>query len=498
MNLSKTIYLNPDYHFKNDIDRIVMYSHREVSQYSSPEWISFIHPIQAAILSMFTEKRFLKENIELLSKHFNISESKVQELINPYINNQESFYTEFNSHKVYFPKHVLIESSRLPENKPLYSSDKENLKCKEVDLTPDRIHKAPQSMLFMLTNKCITKCKYCYADKKTKCEELGTDQILRIIDESKKLKMSYIDIIGGEIFLKKDWDIILKHLVDSNLMPSFISTKIPITRKIAQALYETGYNNVVQISLDSLDNSKLKKIINSPSGYIEKMKEGIELLQEYGFDIFIDTILTKYNSTNEEILSMYEYIKTIKGLRHWEVRVPEKSIYTPTTFTEVKADKQILMKVCNFIKEEIIPNSEIKIIVSDNILYSRYQEGKCTDSFFDNGNCSVLQNKFFILPDGKVSICEQLYWHPQFIIGDLKEQSIEEVWQSEKAKSLLFLKKEYYREKSACKSCKTFDFCTDNHRRCWTRVIKAYGKDNWDYPDPKCCHSPAISSDMLY
>lgn len=66
MNLSKTIYLNPDYHFKNDIDRIAMYSHREVSQYSSPEWISFIHPIQAAILSIFTEERSLKENIELL------------------------------------------------------------------------------------------------------------------------------------------------------------------------------------------------------------------------------------------------------------------------------------------------------------------------------------------------------------------------------------------------------------------------------------------------
>ena len=287
MNLDNTIYLNPDYHFKNDIDRIVMYSHREVSQYSSPEWISFIHPVQAIILNLFTEKRTLRENIDLLSKHFNIPVSKVQNLIYPYINNQESFHTESYSQKVYFPKHVLIDSAQLSENEPVYSYKEENLRCEKVNLTADRMHKAPHSMLFMLTNKCATKCKYCYADKNTKCKELDTNQILKIIDESRKLKMIYIDIIGGEVFLKKDWCVILKYLVDNDLMPSYISTKMPVTRDIAQALYDTGYKNVVQISLDSLDDSKLKNIINSTSGYVEKMKEGIGLLQEYGFNIYI-------------------------------------------------------------------------------------------------------------------------------------------------------------------------------------------------------------------
>lgn len=32
----------------------------------------------------------------------------------------------------------------------------------------------------------------------------------------------------------------------------------------------------------------------------------------------------------------------------------------------------------------------------------------------------MLKQLAFVLPDGKVSACEQLYWHPQFIIGDLK------------------------------------------------------------------------------
>ena len=131
-----------------------------------------------------------------------------------------------------------------------------DLQCSNVDLTPDRMHRSPQSLLFMLTNKCVTNCKYCYADKKTKCIELDTEKILALIEEAKQLKMSYIDIIGGEVFCKKDWDIILHKLVDSGLTPSYISTKVPINVSIAEKLYKTGYNNVIQISLDILDEDK--------------------------------------------------------------------------------------------------------------------------------------------------------------------------------------------------------------------------------------------------
>ncbi len=43
--------------------------------------------------------------------------------------------------------------------------------------------------------------------------------------------------------------------------------------------------------------------------------------------------------------------------------------------------------------------------------------------------CSANFYAFVILRDGKVTICEELYLHPKFIIGDLKKQSIMEVRQ---------------------------------------------------------------------
>lgn len=54
--------------------------------------------------------------------------------------------------------------------------------------------------------------------------------------------------------------------------------------------------------------------------------------------------------------------------------------------------------------------------------------------------CSGNLNALYILPDGQVTICEELYWHPHFIIGDLRKQTLKEIWNSEKAKNIFYLK----------------------------------------------------------
>lgn len=50
IDINNIYILNPDYHFKNDIDRIVMYSNKQVKYNASIEWIGYIHPFQAMIL----------------------------------------------------------------------------------------------------------------------------------------------------------------------------------------------------------------------------------------------------------------------------------------------------------------------------------------------------------------------------------------------------------------------------------------------------------------
>lgn len=107
-----------------------------------------------------------------------------------------------------------------------------------------------------------------------------------------------------------------------------------------------------------------------------------------------------------------------------------------------------------------------------------------------------MQDEIIVLPDGKVTVCDQLYWNEKFIIGDLAKSSIEEVWNSDRVREILDQKQSLVKEASACKQCDIFDSCFAY--RCWVDVIKAYGDDNMDYPDPRCIKAPPMINDISY
>lgn len=91
-----------------------------------------------------------------------------------------------------------------------------------------------------------------------------------------------------------------------------------------------------------------------------------------------------------------------------------------------------------------------------------------------------------------------MYWHQDFIIGDLKTSSIEDIWNSERVLQLFGLSNSMFRDESNCKHCFHFDECNSKKRRCVVKVVKAYGLSNWDYPDPRCVYAPEFNNDLIY
>lgn len=115
-----------------------------------------------------------------------------------------------------------------------------------------------------------------------------------------------------------------------------------------------------------------------------------------------------------------------------------------------------------------------------------------SNDFFKNRRlCTANYSSLFVLPDGQVTICEQLYWNPHFIVGDITRQSLAEIWNSEKALNLYYLQQNTLSDKSHCKTCKYFIDCRQKMGGvCWKEVISAYGTENWDFPDPSCPFAP--------
>lgn len=139
--MNDIIILNPDYYLKNDLKRIILYSKNNVSKQSNYKWISFLHPIQAAILSFFSYGYNYSKCIKKLSHYLSIESSEVDSLIRPYINNPEPFFTEWNDIKIRFPKNVLIKYENKSELLNTNPISLKYLNCKEIDLTSQRCNK---------------------------------------------------------------------------------------------------------------------------------------------------------------------------------------------------------------------------------------------------------------------------------------------------------------------------------------------------------------------
>lgn len=143
-------------------------------------------------------------------------------------------------------------------------------------------------------------------------------------------------------------------------------------------------------------------------------------------------------------------------------------------------------------------SNSIRIVFSSAAMNEKFNNDGFEKECFNGGTCGVLKNRVFILPDGKVSICEQLYWHDRYVIGDLTVSSMAEIWNSEKAKEIFNMEKTMFRKSSPCVACANFIDCTQKRRRCLVKVIKAYGTENWDYPDPRCKYAPEFDNGLKY
>jgi radical SAM protein with 4Fe4S-binding SPASM domain len=322
---------------------------------------------------------------------------------------------------------------------------------------------------------------------------LPTFRIIELIEEAKKLPVRLVNLMGGEIFLHPDWAYILKKIVDCGLSPDYISTKCPLTDEIICAIQETGYKNPIQLSLDTLSTDLLKKTLFVDEDYLPKVLRGIKLLDESGLNYRISTVLTTYNAQKDEFKKLFRFIAGLKNITDWRITPAVNSNWIEYDFfKKLKPSKKGIELLYEFIENEITPCSKIPILLNRSAINLKFHYCTTGSRDFIGADCSALNNHLFILPDGKATICEQLYWTPQFILGDVSISRITEVWNSLAAKKLIYFDINNLQDNNPCKRCQIFETCFHARNRCWVDIIKAYGKDNWDYPDPRCAYAPPM------
>lgn len=262
-----------------------------------------------------------------------------------------------------------------------------------------------------------------------------------------------------------------------------LSTKLGPSYEQACALREIGMDSL-QMSLDSSDPEILDRMVGVRSYHLRAFSV-FDGLARAGMKVRVNTVLTPLN--HRSVSRLIDYLGKLGN-----VVTVTLSPYGRSQFCH---DDGLFMESADLDEAVALVRSAMTAYphmrVNVGGLPAPPAEGEArVQQWRRRALCTANRQGFIILPDGRVTVCEELYDNPAFIIGDLRRQSVMEMWNSPEALGLLHPDQAAVPD-GPCKTCSEFEACNYQPGRCWRDVLKAYGQDKPHYPDPRCPYAPA-------
>ena len=494
MDSQKIFVINNSYMIGNDEKRLyITYRHHPKlipfdKSGADANFFSFLHPEVVKILTLFDGTADIPSIIENTSEKLNISKEESEKLIFSIINNKKRIGITYKGEKYVLPPKIIVP---LIENETFCIYSHEYIKCKTTDFSQARLFKFPLDITFMVNTMCFVDCIYCYADCRNRMDcIIPQNCIEKLIADCRKNGVRTFDLMGGEVFMYKNWQWLIKKMTHYGFTP-YISTKIPIPLKIICEIQNLGIP-ILQISLDSFEPTIIEKNLNITDGinYIKKMRYTLENARNKGLKINIHSVITNYNKSITHLTKFIEELSQYSNINSLQISIVGESLYKHG-FQNIKLQQKDAMKLEQFISENRT-NYLININFSSNYSKSMFfDDFNVKESKFRNrGLCTGNVRQVYILPNGDVTICEELMFHPKFILGNIIQDDLQTIW---KRNNLMYLEDINTYKNSICGKCMSFDTCKKGIASkgvCWKEILHAYGEDKWNYPDPKCPYAP--------
>lgn len=283
-------------------------------------------------------------------------------------------------------------------------------------------HYQLQTCVWEITLSCCFSCKYCGSKAGYAREaELSTEECLDVAKQLAELGCRRVSLIGGEIFMRQDWDVIVNALTKRKIAVSIITNGYLFTDEILSALKGTNIESVA-ISLDGPEHihDEFRQ-----KGSFKRAMRAIDILTEN--DIPVSVISTLHSKNVDCLYDMYNILKT-KKIFAWQLQACspmgnaiENNFSTNIDFT----------KVIQFVKTHI-NNSYFTIGIADNIGYYVEKEGWLrgnTTGISPFLGCQAGLTNIGIDSIGNVRGCESMY-DAFFIEGNLRDKTLYEIWNS--------------------------------------------------------------------
>ncbi len=148
------------------------------------------------------------------------------------------------------------------------------------------------------TFRCNLRCVHCYVnepahDPAAQARELGTDRLLRLVDEIVEEGCLEVLFTGGEVLLRPDFPEVYLHALRRGLRVTVFTNGTLVTEKIAD-LFDEYRPACVEISLYGMTRETYEKVTCVP-GSFDKCRAGIGRLQARGVPFKLKTMVLAWN-----------------------------------------------------------------------------------------------------------------------------------------------------------------------------------------------------------
>ena len=443
-----------------------------------------IPPFIGYILAHIGDEEYSK-SIENISKVLGISFDAIKNFTDQLIENSEKKEFKFSdTNSIILPAEVLISYTDKP-NPSVYEETNFNPLGEYAECRPS----VPLYANFMVTTACTTDCLYCYANR-TLNPILETDKILEVIKELHDQGTVNVMLTGGDILAHKDWTVILRYARKYGYKP-YLSTKTPIDKDKISLLKELGYDEI-QFSLDSCEPKVLSELIKVDSNYLDRVLQFLRDCSELNFNVLIRSVLTKRNASRQQLTDLYYYLSQFDCVKEWDMTPAFFSKYKEGYYRSLEVDNDDLISAYELSqRNDLAFKIVLNKISEDGYVLKKHEDVE--EFVCRNQICMANTTGISILANGNCSVCEMLYDTPEYILGNVKEKSIREIWNSEKALALYTMKQEEFPKTSPCSVCAVFKKCRNDFgkRVCYLDIAKS-GYSKYD-PDPRCPHADDVN-----
>jgi radical SAM protein with 4Fe4S-binding SPASM domain len=478
-NAQDIYVINPHVRLRNDKKRVIAITFHEGNAYPL-----VLDPIVGVVMTMFDGSRTCGDIADLCTAFAN----EPLELAEKYVHNLISTVKKI-SEAMPLPLLVIKKDLR-PEERTLirtYNPANFAIHRNQWRGPDDNHHAFPTGILWLLTNDCQVNCQYCYMDKPPVKQEdlLPWNRVQTILREIHEYGPVLMNISGGDVMLYPHIFDFLELLSMCDLPLIGIPTKAYVSRETAERLAKIDCIEWIQFSIDSTVPEIGDYLVQSP-GFVERIFQSIENCLAAGLKVDSKTVITPYNIAT--VPKLYRDLKA-RGVSSIRLATYCRSPFhhKDRLFNNLD-DYEWLRKEIEKLKQEFPGDSfNIQNGPPHDVPMSAEEMKRIWDRQI---RCTAGRNGITICANGKVVACEQMPEREEDYIGDLKTQSLTEVWNGKLLDEYLIHPPREKFKDTVCYECPDDEFhkCQVKVGMCVRDIVRDYST-RWA-PSKYCPHAP--------